>query len=146
MADKTVDFQSAKFSSSKKFVAVHEKFVTDQWAKTVARVSEWPGRVEADWARGLLQDTPTNVRAVEWYIECALSGARLIRDSVVVDPDRRGGVPVLTGTGFTVSQTLVELADSSGVTEVADEFELDADVIRKMLNGLSLLMEKPHSS
>jgi len=65
---------------------------------------------------------------------------------VVVDPDRRGGVPVLTGTGFTVSQTLVELADSSGVVEVADEFDLDADVIRKMLNGLSLLLGKPHSS
>ena len=92
-----------------------------------------------------MHDT-ANVRAVEWYIECALAGTRLIRDSVVVDPDRRGGVPVLTGTGFTVSQTLVELADSSGVVEVADEFDLDADVIRKMLNGLSLLLGKPHSS
>jgi uncharacterized protein (DUF433 family) len=98
------------------------------------------------WARGLLHDTAINVRAVEWYVECALAGARLLRDSVVVDPDQRGGVPVLTGTGFTVSQTLVELADSSGVAEVADEFDLDADVIRKMLNGLSLLLEKPHSS
>jgi len=133
MADKTDDFSLAKFVRSEKFVPV-------LWAKNI---SDCP--VEEDWARGLLHDT-ANVRAVEWYIECALAGRRLIRDSVVVDPDRRGGIPVLTGTGFTVSQTLVELADSSGVVEVADEFDLDADVIRKMLNGLSLLLGKPHSS
>jgi uncharacterized protein (DUF433 family) len=134
MADKTDDFSLARFVRSEKVLPI-------TWAKNI---SDYP--VEADWARFILFHDTANIRAAEWYIECALAGARLIRDSVVVDPDRRGGIPVLMGTGFTVSQTLVELADSSGVVEVADEFDLDADVIRKMLNGLSLLLGKPHSS
>ena len=84
-------------------------------------------------------------RATEWYIECTLAGIATILESVEVDPQRRSGLPVLWGTGFTVSQTLAELADSTGVIEIADNFDLDPGTIRNMLNGLSLMFQRPYS-
>jgi hypothetical protein len=75
----------------------------------------------SDWAR-----VPTEghrvrsvPRATTWYIECELYGRRVLEGSVDVDPERRGGVPLLKGTGFTVAQALAELAEGSGVSELA---------------------------
>ena len=80
---------------------------------------------------------------LEWYIECEVNGLRILEETVDVDPDIRGGLPVLKGTGFTVAQTLAELAEGSGVDELAARFNLAADNIREMLNGLSLILQRP---
>jgi uncharacterized protein (DUF433 family) len=69
----------------------------------------------------------------------------MLRGVVQIDPDRHGGVPVLKGTRFTVAQTLAELADSSGVTELAANYNLDAKTIRDTLTGLSLMLMRPFS-
>jgi hypothetical protein len=49
----------------------------------------------------------------------------------------------LKGTGFTVAQALAELADGSGVVELAQRFDLDPETIKEMLNGLSLMLQRP---
>jgi len=67
-------------------------------------------------------------------------GNKILISAVEVDPRRRGGVPVLRGTRFTVAQTLAELSETSGVAEVADKFDLDPQTIKDMLNGLSLIL------
>lgn len=69
----------------------------------------------------------------------------MMHDCVTADPDIRGGRLVLLGTGFTIAQTLAELASSNGVEEVADEFDLDPEIIRKFLSGMSLLFERSWS-
>jgi uncharacterized protein (DUF433 family) len=86
-----------------------------------------------------------SVRRVEleqWFSECVFWAHEALRNSVEIDPNRRGGIPVLKGTRFTVGQTLAELADSAGVPEVASQFDLDEDVIRELLYGLALLADK----
>jgi uncharacterized protein (DUF433 family) len=83
------------------------------------------------------------VRLESWFAECALWGHEVLQNAVEIDPKRRGGIPVLRGTRFTVGQTLAELADSSGVTEVAGRFDLDEEPIRELLAGLALLVERP---
>lgn len=103
-----------------------------------------PTDAKVVWAQSLVLPHHGTAPVAEWHVECALTGARLLRDCLDVDPHRRGGVPVLKGTGFTLAQTLVELSDSSGVDEVADNFDLDSETIRKALHGLSLLLEKPY--
>jgi uncharacterized protein (DUF433 family) len=70
-------------------------------------------------------------------------GYRVLHDVVQIDPRRAGGVPVLMGTRFTVAQTLAELAQTGGVQEVADNYDLDPRTIREMLTGLSLILMRP---
>ena len=84
-----------------------------------------------------------SVRLEQWFSECLVMGHAALQNSVDIDPKRRGGIPVLKGTRFTVGQTLAELAESSGVSEIAKRFDLDEKVIRELLYGLSLLVERP---
>lgn len=63
-------------------------------------------------------------QTLEWYFECAYYGIETLREFVDIDSTRRGGVPVLRGTRVTIADALAEIADSTGVTEVADNFDL----------------------
>jgi uncharacterized protein (DUF433 family) len=85
-----------------------------------------------------------SIRDAEWYFECAFFGLETLRDYVEVDPSRRGGVPVLKGTRVTVAETLAEVAESRGVQDVAENFDLDAEQLKSILNGLSLLLNQPY--
>jgi uncharacterized protein (DUF433 family) len=79
----------------------------------------------------------------EWYLQCQHFGLKYLSDAVEVDASRRGGLPVLKGSNFTVAQTLAELAEShGGIGEVATDFGLDEEVIRRMLTGFSLMMQR----
>jgi uncharacterized protein (DUF433 family) len=80
---------------------------------------------------------------LERYFQSNLLGYQKLQAISEINPGRRGGVPVLKGTSFTLSQVLAELSDSSGVEEVAQNFELDPAVIRQMLEGLSLVLMRP---
>jgi uncharacterized protein (DUF433 family) len=86
------------------------------------------------------------VYAEEWYFQCAFFGIEMLRSCVDVDPHRRGGVPVLKGTRFTVSEALAEIADTTAIAELTRRFDLDHDVLKDMLNGLSLLLNRPYES
>lgn len=57
--------------------------------------------------------------------------------SLEIDPDRRGGVPCLPGTRFTVAQVLAELADGDSVSELVDNLDLDEKSIKDFLNELA---------
>jgi uncharacterized protein (DUF433 family) len=83
------------------------------------------------------------LRLEQWFAECAIWGHEALQNAVEVDPRRRGGIPVLKGTRFTVGQTLAELAESEGVPEVAERCNLDEATIRELLHGLALLVERP---
>jgi len=98
---------------------------------------------ETAWRIVIKSASARNVRLESWFTECAKWADEALQKSVEIDPKRRGGVPVLKGTRFTVGQTLAELADSTGVPEVAERFDLDEETIRGLLYGLSLLAEKP---
>ena len=93
-----------------------------------------------EWARQVSSLRSTRQRSLEWYLECNLIGNQILQESIEINPRRAGGVPVLAGTRFTVAQTLAELARSSGVSEIAGNYDLDPKAIREMLNGLSLIL------
>jgi uncharacterized protein (DUF433 family) len=95
------------------------------------------------WLTLLNSVNARSARLQEWYSECALWGHEALQNAVEIDPNRRGGIPVLKGTRFTVGQALAELADSAGVPEVAGRFDLDEELIRGLLYGLALLADKP---
>jgi uncharacterized protein (DUF433 family) len=78
-------------------------------------------------------------------MKCVIWSHEALQKAVEIDPRRRGGIPVLKGTRFTVGQTLAELAESAGVSEIAERCDLDEMTIRELLCGLALLAERPCS-
>lgn len=99
----------------------------------------------SDWAKEGIRSVRAHqpLGGVEWCIECYLHGIRTLESVIEIDPGKRGGIPVLVGTRFTVAQVLAELAETQGVEEVAATYRLDAEAIRGLLDGMSLLMQKP---
>jgi uncharacterized protein (DUF433 family) len=64
-----------------------------------------------------------------------------LKKTMISDPGILGGLPVVKGTRFPVSQVLAELADDYKLSEIADSFDLDVEILRELLSGLSLQYE-----
>jgi uncharacterized protein (DUF433 family) len=62
---------------------------------------------------------------------------------VDADPAKAGGVPVVKGSRFPVSQLLAELADGSNVQEIAENYELDPELLSSLLHALAVYLNKP---
>ena len=62
---------------------------------------------------------------------------------VEMNADKRGGVPVLRGTRFTVAQLFAELADGRSIVELAADFELEIEPIRELLQELANYFDRP---
>jgi uncharacterized protein (DUF433 family) len=67
----------------------------------------------------------------------------MLRNSVEIDPQKRGGVPVLKGTRITVARVIAELADDLSVSEIADDLDLDEMQIRCFLAGMAIHLDRP---
>lgn len=66
-----------------------------------------------------------------------------LRGVVEIDPEKRGGVPVIAGTRFTVSQLLAELAENPLLNDVCDDLDLPHETTKAMLHGLSIELDRP---
>src|SRR6267142_1376962 len=53
------------------------------------------------WLPFIKSVSARSVQLQQWYAECVLWGHEALQNSVEIDPNRRGGVPVLKGTRFT---------------------------------------------
>lgn len=111
----------------------------------IAKVPSLEERLNDQWGRAFRDLGDRRLKTQNWVAECVANGYQTLTTTLTIDPDIRGGVPVLKGTRFTAAQALAELAETSGVTEFADEFDVDADVVRDMLMGLSLILHRPCS-
>ncbi len=83
------------------------------------------------------------LRHEEWIVERLRFAAIMLRDSVTIDAEIRGGVPVLKGTRVPVAQVLAEIADNATVSEIADDLDLEQEVIVKLLEGMAIHLDRP---
>src|SRR5262249_17772855 len=79
----------------------------------------------------------------EWLAERVRSALIMLGECVEVNANKRGGIPVLKGTRFTVSQVLAEMAEGRAITEIAEDFEVVLDLLKKLLEGLSISLDQP---
>ena len=79
----------------------------------------------------------------DWLAERARWAATALRECVEADPNKRSGHPVLKGTRFTIAQLFAELADGRNIAEIADDLELDLEMIKKLLQGFSIHLDRP---
>ena len=83
-----------------------------------------------------------NVRK-EQFIERLSQAVGILRDRVEADPDVMGGMPVLKGTRFPLARIFAELADGLSVAEISDDFNLDADNLKQLMNGFACYFGRP---
>jgi uncharacterized protein (DUF433 family) len=98
------------------------------------------------WESGYLPKPGPRYRLVsheEWLAERARHAASMLRNCVEMNPRKRGGIPVLKGTRFTLAQILAEIAEGRDVNELAEDFELDLELIKEFLHGLAICLDRP---
>jgi uncharacterized protein (DUF433 family) len=76
-----------------------------------------------------------------WLAERARQALAMLRDTVEIDPDIMGGVPVLKGTRFPIPQLIAEIADGRSVDNLASTFSLDRNQIENFLHGLAIHLD-----
>ena len=63
-------------------------------------------------------------------------------EAVDIDPGIRSGRPVLKGTRVTIAQILAELADEGSIDSLAEDMDLDKDMLKKLLDGLAAAFDQ----
>jgi uncharacterized protein (DUF433 family) len=71
------------------------------------------------------------------------TAASMLHDSVEINIDKRGGVPMLKGTRVPIALIIAELAGNASLAEIADDLELDEGLIRGFLEGLAIHFDRP---
>lgn len=69
----------------------------------------------------------------------------VLHSCIEVNARKRGGIPLLKGTRFTVAQLFAEIAEGRSVVEIAEDFELDLGTIREVLQGFATYLDQPHT-
>lgn len=79
----------------------------------------------------------------EWLGERLRYSTIALRECIEVNPNKRGGIPVIRGTRFTVAQLLAEIAEGRSLNEIAEDFEIDLHLLKKLLESMSIYLDRP---
>lgn len=69
--------------------------------------------------------------------------AKTLRECVEITRDKRGGIPVIRGSRFTVAQVLAEIADGRSVGELCRRYLLDEAKVVNFLQGIAVQWDMP---
>jgi uncharacterized protein (DUF433 family) len=86
---------------------------------------------------------PSREAVAEWIVERLGRAKVMLREAVEADPDTQGGVVVLRGTRFPIARVLAELAEDSSISDIAGDFDLDIEILKKFLQGMAVCLERP---
>ena len=85
-------------------------------------------------------------RPEQWLAERTEYAARELHECVEFDPGKRGGVPMLKGTRMSVAQLLAELGEGRSTVDVAEDFDLDAALVKRFVCGLAVCLDRTTST
>ncbi|MCY2994661.1 MAG: DUF433 domain-containing protein [Planctomycetota bacterium] len=83
--------------------------------------------------------------AGQWLTERVQYATRELDDCLEWNANKLGGAPVLRGTRISVAQILAELAEGQSAEEVAQDFDLDVLLVKKLVQGLAICLDRPVS-
>lgn len=63
--------------------------------------------------------------------------------AVVIDKDIFNGFPVLKNTRFPISRIFAEIADGTGIDQLAEEYDLDKSMLQKLFLELGISFNRP---
>ena len=79
----------------------------------------------------------------QWLADRTRFAARELGDCVEMNPDKLGGVPVLKGSRISVAQILAEIGEGQSVEGVAADFDLDVELVKRLVSGLAVCLDRP---
>ncbi|HEX3314800.1 MAG TPA: DUF433 domain-containing protein [Gemmataceae bacterium] len=88
-------------------------------------------------------DVPLPDEVLREFEQRARHALSTLSDCVEIDPKKLGGVPVLANSRFSVAQLFGELADSDAIAEIADNFEVDLELLRRFLHAFAVCIDQP---
>ena len=105
------------------------------WAR---KVSE-----EIDAALKRSQKVDHRLAKQVWMVQRLFTATDVLSGSVTVDPHVRGGVPVLKGTRMPLSQILAEVSDDRSLSDIAEDKELDLDLLKAFFGAMATYLDRP---
>ena len=69
----------------------------------------------------------------------------LLDEVIVIDPETRGGIPVLIQTRVPISRLFAEVAMGRTIMDIADDKELDVEAIRQVFKGFAAYLGRSYA-
>ncbi|MBI1916976.1 MAG: DUF433 domain-containing protein [Planctomycetes bacterium] len=95
------------------------------------------------WLNSNRADRHVPLSDEEWFAERSKHALLLLRECVEWNPGKHEGVLVLRGTRFPISQIFAEMSEGLSINDIAADFELDLGMLRALLEGLSIHLDRP---
>jgi len=73
-------------------------------------------------------------------------GLKELSSVVEIHNEIRGGMPVLKGTRIPIATILAELGEDTTITEIAEDYDINAQQIKVLIEGLAILLERSFQS
>jgi len=73
-------------------------------------------------------------------------GLKELSNVVEIHNEIRGGMPVLKGTRIPIATILAELSEETTITEIAEDYDINAQQIKVLIGGLAILLERSFQS
>jgi len=84
--------------------------------------------------------------AANWGVSSRIVYAiNLLDEVIVIDPETRGGVPVLIHTRVPIARLFAEVAMGRTIDDIADDKELDLEAIRQVFKGFAAYLGRPYA-
>ena len=79
----------------------------------------------------------------QWLAERTRHASRELTECIEVSAEKLGGVPVLKGTRISIAQILAEIGEGQSAEEVAADFDIDVGLVKKLVLGLAVCLDRP---
>ena len=112
------------------------------WQEATNALQEAIGKMGPDHPFSISRDDAE----AEWLVERAKYALLVIQDCVEVNPNKRGGVPVLRGTRFTVAQLFAEISEGRSLGDIAEDFEIDLVIMKKVMESFAIHFDRPFAT
>lgn len=131
-------WEEYKFFETKGTLEIETKKTLENWSIESTRKPAY--QIGALWHVGIR----SRQMALEQRIAERLRFAAISLDATIeIDPHKRGGVPVIKGTRFTVAQLLGEVADGYNITQISDDLDLDVTQVKEIIHGFAIYLDRP---
>jgi len=82
-------------------------------------------------------------RLEDWLGRRLQRAEAALHECVARDVRTRRGTLVIRGTRFPIARVFAEISDDLSLSEIAEDFDLDVNMLRKLAEGLAILFERP---
>ena len=100
---------------------------------------EWPNVVDAEGKTTALSLRYDVVGRI-------IYATNILSKLIEIDPEKRGGIPVLMGSRFPISRLFAEVASGRSIVDIAEDKDLDIVEVRQIFEAFASYLGRPFAS